>query len=107
MVVSWGLARKCSNTIRLYLCQSKANKIRLNGFGAGPAETIGPAVISDIFFLHDRGKYNTLYFATYFGSLMVRFCATFVLVLVLTISRLVPSLLDQWPRKWAGEISGG
>lgn len=48
-----------------------ANTIRLNGFGAGPAETIAPAVISDIFFLHDRGKYNTLYFVTYFGALMV------------------------------------
>lgn len=32
----------------------------LNGFGAGPAETIQPAVIADIFFLHDRGKWNTL-----------------------------------------------
>ena len=33
----------------------------LNGIGAGPAETIQPAVIADIFFLHDRGKWNTLY----------------------------------------------
>ncbi|KAI9815927.1 MAG: hypothetical protein M1827_001919 [Pycnora praestabilis] len=41
----------------------------LNGIGAGPAETIQPAVIADVMFLHDRGKYNTLYFAFYFGSL--------------------------------------
>ena len=32
---------------------------------------MGPVVIADIFFLHDRGKYNALYFATYFGSLVV------------------------------------
>ncbi|KAN0112852.1 MFS transporter-like protein [Hyaloscypha variabilis] len=42
----------------------------LNGIGAGPAETITPTII-DIIFLHDRGKYQTLYFAFYFGSLMV------------------------------------
>ncbi|KAK5009869.1 hypothetical protein LTR28_012992 [Elasticomyces elasticus] len=39
--------------------------------GAGPAETIQPAVIADIFFLHDRGRWNTLYWVTYMGSLMV------------------------------------
>jgi len=43
----------------------------LNGIGAGPAETIQPAVIADIFFLHDRGKWNTLYWVIYMGSLMV------------------------------------
>ena len=43
----------------------------VNGFGAGPAETLPPTVIADIFFLHDRGKYNTLYFVVYFGSLMI------------------------------------
>ncbi|KAL9060806.1 MAG: hypothetical protein Q9162_000510 [Coniocarpon cinnabarinum] len=43
----------------------------LNGIAAGPAETMQPAVIADIFFLHDRGKWNTLYFVVYFGSLMV------------------------------------
>jgi MFS family permease len=36
-----------------------------------PAETIQPAVIADIFFLHDRGKWNTLYWVVYMGSLMV------------------------------------
>ena len=44
----------------------------LNGIGAGPAETIQPAVIADIFFLHDRGYWNTLYWVVYMGSLMVR-----------------------------------
>jgi MFS family permease len=43
----------------------------LNGIGAGPAETIQPAVIADIFFLHDRGFWNTLYWVFYMGSLMV------------------------------------
>lgn len=43
----------------------------LNGIGAGPAETIQPAVIADIFFLHDRGYHNTLYWVAYMGSLMV------------------------------------
>jgi len=44
---------------------------RLNGLGAGPAETAMPTIIADVIFLHDRGKYQTLYFAFYFGSLMV------------------------------------
>ena len=44
---------------------------RLNGIGAGPAETVQPAVIADIFFLHDRGKWNTLYWVVYMGSLMI------------------------------------
>ena len=43
----------------------------LNGIGAGPAETIQPAVIADIFFLHDRGFWNTFYWVWYMGSLMV------------------------------------
>lgn len=43
----------------------------LNGLGAGPCETLMPQVIADIIFLHDRGKYSTLYFSMYFMSLMV------------------------------------
>lgn len=43
----------------------------LNGLGAGPCETLMPQVITDIIFLHDRGKYQTLYFSLYFISLMV------------------------------------
>ncbi|KAK5133559.1 hypothetical protein LTR08_007598 [Meristemomyces frigidus] len=43
----------------------------LNGIGAGPAESIQPAVIADIFFLHDRGFWNTVYWVFYMGSLMV------------------------------------
>lgn len=43
----------------------------LNGIGAGPSETIQPAVIADIFFLHDRGFWNTVYWVAYMGSLMV------------------------------------
>jgi len=30
-----------------------------------------PEIIADIFFLHDRGKWNTLYWVVYMGSLMV------------------------------------
>ena len=43
----------------------------LNGIGAGPAESIEAAVIADIFFLHDRGFWNTVYWVCYMGSLMV------------------------------------
>ncbi|CAK7226848.1 hypothetical protein SBRCBS47491_006367 [Sporothrix bragantina] len=43
----------------------------LNGLGAGPSEPMMPQVIADIAFLHDRGKYQTLYYSTYFISLMV------------------------------------
>ncbi|KAF2215948.1 hypothetical protein CERZMDRAFT_109773 [Cercospora zeae-maydis SCOH1-5] len=43
----------------------------INGIGAGPSETMQPAVIADIFFLHDRGFWNTLYWVAYMGSLMV------------------------------------
>ncbi|KAL1638620.1 hypothetical protein SLS58_008738 [Diplodia intermedia] len=43
----------------------------VNGIGAGPAETMQPAIIADIFFLHDRGKWNTMYWVAYMGSLMV------------------------------------
>lgn len=43
----------------------------LNGIGSGPSETFQPTVIADVFFLHDRGAYNTLYFAVYFGALMI------------------------------------
>jgi len=41
----------------------------LNGLGAGPAETLTPAVVTDIFFLHDRGKWNTLYWVVYMVSI--------------------------------------
>ncbi len=48
------------------------NAESLNGLAAGPCETLMPQVIADIIFLHDRGKYQTLYFSMYFISLMVR-----------------------------------
>ncbi|PSR97686.1 major facilitator superfamily domain-containing protein [Coniella lustricola] len=43
----------------------------LNGLGSGPCETLMPQVIADVIFLHDRGKYQTLYFSLYFISLML------------------------------------
>lgn len=36
-----------------------------------------PQIIADVIFLHDRGKYQTLYFTIYFGSLAV--CASLLL----------------------------
>ncbi|MCJ1464390.1 hypothetical protein MMC07_003003 [Pseudocyphellaria aurata] len=42
----------------------------LNGIGCGSSETLQPVIIADVFFLHDRGAYNTVYFAAYFGALM-------------------------------------
>lgn len=42
----------------------------LNGIGAGPAESIQPAVIADMFFLHERGFQNTVYWVVYTASLM-------------------------------------
>lgn len=56
----------------VFVLHTSANSAgRLNGLGAGPAETAQPTIIADVIFLHDRGKYQTLYFAFYFGSLMV------------------------------------
>ncbi|ATY66933.1 MFS transporter, putative [Cordyceps militaris] len=43
----------------------------LSGIGSGPGETIQPAIIADLFFLQDSGKWNTLYWVTYMGALMV------------------------------------
>ncbi|KPM44156.1 hypothetical protein AK830_g2360 [Neonectria ditissima] len=43
----------------------------LSGIGAGPGETIQPSIIADIFFLHDRGKWNTMYWVIYTGALIV------------------------------------
>ncbi|KAI9669921.1 MAG: hypothetical protein M1831_006957 [Alyxoria varia] len=43
----------------------------LGGFASGPAETIQPAITADLFFLHDRGKWNTFYFLVYFGGLTI------------------------------------
>ncbi|KAI5925181.1 major facilitator superfamily domain-containing protein [Camillea tinctor] len=43
----------------------------LNGLAAGPCETLMPQIITDTVFLHERGKYQTLYFSMYFASLMV------------------------------------
>ncbi|MCJ1244824.1 hypothetical protein MMC30_002025 [Trapelia coarctata] len=42
----------------------------LHGVAAGPGETLQPAIVADVMFLHDRGAYNTLYFVMYFGGVM-------------------------------------
>jgi len=70
MAVSWALACKETSPSSLQAL-ALLTPFSLNGIGAGPAETIQPAVIADIFFLHDRGKWNTLYWVVYMGSLMV------------------------------------
>lgn len=61
----------------------------LSGVGAGPAEvniastslatplltaqlkTLQPTIIADVIFLHERGLYNTLYFVSFYSSIMV------------------------------------
>ncbi|KAK8174287.1 serine/threonine kinase 16 [Phyllosticta citrichinensis] len=40
----------------------------MDGVDAGPAETIQPSVTTDLFFLHSRGKWNTLYWVVYMRS---------------------------------------
>lgn len=65
-----------------------------------------PNVIADIMFLHERGAYNTLYFAFYFGGIMVSlFTHHYTLWLICT--RSVPLLQVQWRITRAGETSGG
>lgn len=40
----------------------------LDGIGAAANETLGPMIVADIFFLHERGFWNGLYFFALFGS---------------------------------------
>ena len=65
-------------------------------------------------FLHERGTYQTLYFAFYFGSIIVRLCCAFSvsITLMLKFSRSDLSSLDPWQSmqalaRKAGVISGG
>jgi hypothetical protein len=71
MAALWGLVCKRDLTSKNHDPDRLTISVRLNGFGAGPAEATQPTIIADVIFLHDRGKYQTLYFAFYFGSLMV------------------------------------
>jgi hypothetical protein len=50
----------------------------------------------DIIFLHDRGKYQTLYFAFYFGSLMVSNLKLLLNLLYLTSRRSALSYQVLW-----------
>jgi hypothetical protein len=43
----------------------------LNGIGSGIAETAQGTITADIFFLHSRGKWNTLFWVANMGALMV------------------------------------
>lgn len=81
----------------------------LNGIGAGPAETIQPAVIADIFFLHDRGFWNTLYWVAYMGSLMVGPVSACESTNDAAASFLMCCRLSAgpWPCTSDGEVSGG
>lgn len=47
--------------------------LSLSGIGAGPGETLQPSIIADIYFLHDRGKWNTMYWVIYTGALIVSY----------------------------------
>ena len=78
----------------------------LNGIAAGPAETIQPNVIADVMFLHERGTYQTLYFAFYFGSLMVRLFILSKNFMLMTF-RLDLSSLVRWQNSQDGAIFGG
>lgn len=53
--------------------------------GAALIETIGPMVIEDLFFLHQRGRANGVYFG-------VLFCATGAPALLLLVFALLTSL---------------
>ncbi|CAD6579771.1 MAG: hypothetical protein ASARMPRED_009243 [Alectoria sarmentosa] len=43
----------------------------LTGIAAGPAEALQPTIIADVLFLHERGLYNTLYFVSFYSSIMI------------------------------------
>ena len=43
----------------------------LDGLGSGPGETLMPMIVADVLFLHERGRYMTLYFMLYFSSLIL------------------------------------
>lgn len=43
----------------------------MQGYSLTDIQTLQPNVIADIMFLHERGTYNTLYFAFYFASIAV------------------------------------
>ena len=79
----------------------------LNGIGAGPSETAQPTIIADVIFLHDRGKFQTLYFAFYFGSLMVSGLTNIASFQIADIRRLDQLLRVPWRNTWDGEASGG
>lgn len=78
----------------------------LNGIGAGPAESIQPAVIADIFFLHDRGFWNTVYWMSYMSSLMVGPVSAAVLAyrsMMLIVSEIISGTMSQhvgWRNFW-------
>jgi MFS family permease len=77
----------------------------LNGIAAGPGETLQPTIITDVFFLHERGRYNTLYFVFYFGALMV--CDIFLIPNLSKELRWAPSSPVQCHRPSARRVSGG
>jgi hypothetical protein len=69
-------------------------------------QTLQPAIIADVLFLHDRGKHNTLYFVMYFGGVMVRYSISGCRAQSLTGSQLGPvvsGLMGQyagWRNFW-------
>lgn len=69
-------------------------------------QTLQPAIIADVMFLHDRGKHNTLYFVMHFGDVMVRYSISGCRAQNLTGSQLGPvvsGLMGQyagWRNFW-------
>ncbi|KAI9708245.1 MAG: hypothetical protein M1820_004199 [Bogoriella megaspora] len=51
--------------------QSFFGAAALAGVGTSPSETLQPTIVADTIFLHERGFYNTLYFAGFFINLML------------------------------------
>lgn len=43
----------------------------VHGIASGVSETLPPMLIADVFFLHERGAYMTLYMWSYFGAYML------------------------------------
>lgn len=68
-----------------------------------------PLIITDIIFLKDRGKYQTLYFTIYFGSLMVRLAGSSSSNTRLANLNHSSATLYQvpWLKPLAGAASGG
>jgi len=79
----------------------------LCGIGASPGETLGPIVIADISFLHERGRWMGLYQWSFWSGLMVRYASEPYLYGELTKDRSDRSWLASLLKIMVGRASGG